>query len=64
MAVCVAMIYMVTASAYSYVWPVATYGEQSRYGFTKIYMRYMNYSKELAKIYNVNHAEFRTYFLL
>lgn len=40
------------------------YGEKSRYELTQVYMKYMDYSKELARIYNVDHAEFRPYFLL
>lgn len=40
------------------------YGEESRHELTEIHMKYMDYSKELAEIYNVNHSEPRPYFLL
>jgi len=52
---------------FKYIYQVISspkYGEQSRYELTKVYMKYMDYSKELARIYNVDHAEFRPYFLL
>lgn len=52
---------------FKYIYQVISspkYGEQSRYELTKVYMKYMDYSKELARIYNVDHAAFRPYFLL
>lgn len=54
-------------SKFKYIYQVIAspnYGERSRYELTKIYMNYMDYSKELAQIYNVRHEVFRPYFLL
>lgn len=52
---------------FKYIYQVISspkYGEKSRRELTQVYMKYMDYSKELAQIYNVNHTEFRPYFLL
>lgn len=52
---------------FKYIYQVVSspkYGEKSRYELTNVYMRYMDYSKELAKIYNIDHEDFRPYFLL
>lgn len=52
---------------FKYIYQVISspkYGEQSRTELTKVYTRYMDYSKELARIYSVDHTEFRPYFLL
>lgn len=52
---------------FKYIYQVISspkYGEKSRSELTKIYMHYMEYSKELATIYKVDHSKFRPYFLL
>lgn len=52
---------------FKYIYQVISspkYGKRCREELTKIYSKYMDYSVDLAKIYNVNHAEFRPYFLL
>jgi len=54
-------------SKFKYIYQVISspkYGEESRHELTKVYMKYMDYSKELAEIYKVNHVDFRPYFLL
>ncbi len=40
------------------------YGDESREKLEKIYVDYLNYSKVIAKVYNIPHERFRPYFLL
>ena len=40
------------------------YGAKSRSELSRIYSKYLDYSKKFAEFYNVDHSKFRPYFLL